>query len=268
MGWQADMAGRLSELLGGQGTAHAIVPRLQGLAKPVCGERWEALVHDPSRLLAAVKKLAALFASDALLLGEEDAAGEVVRRLGDEAGASPCVVIVTGAVAQALAGGWDGGYFPEALKADLTALAEGFCDARVALLLFDETGVDPALLGTMPARKVYNTLRNVASYFNVRTGAIIDGTDAGAIDVAARLRLDATLLACRSADALPDPFDLDRLCEDGRIAGLALPADDAGLAALAAAHVGRPCLFTTLASDGAPTIETMHDFMGALRRAA
>ena len=262
------MAGRLAELLDGAAQGHAIVPRLQGLAKPVCGEPWEALAGDPSRLLAGAKKLAALFASDGLLLGNEAAAPEAARRLADEASASPCVVLVAGPVARALSEGWDGGDFPEALKADFTAQAEGFCEARVALLLFDETGVDPAMLGGMPARKVYNTLRNVASYFNVRVGAIIDGTDADAVETAAKLRLDATLLACRTADALPDPFDLERLFEDGRMAGLALPEDDAALAARAAVLAGQPCLFTTLARDGEPMIETMHGFMGALRGAA
>lgn len=253
------MTDRLTALLSGDGSAHAVLPRLEGLADVVCGEPWDAVADDASRLVPALKRLAGLFGSDGLLLpGEAPAAAEAARRLENDS----VVVMLRGPVAAALEQGWDGDEYPEDLKSGFNARVEGLCGARIALLLLDESGVAGDLLVSMPARKIYNTIRNVAAYFDIPVGAVIPSDNA---EIPAKLKLDVALLACTAA---PDADVVERISEDVRAVGFALPANDAALAATVAAAAGRPCLFTTLAGSDGATIETMHGFMGALRGGA
>lgn len=285
------MSDRLATLLDGE-AGIAVLPRLHSLARSAGGDAWESVASDPSHLVPMMKRLAALFGSDALVFGDSsgllplmsggngeavlagtgrlDAAVEAVNRLADETGAAARVVILPGPIVTASRLGWSGGDFPESLKEILTAATERFCEARATLVLFDETGAAADILATMPARKIYNTLRNVASYFDVAIGAIIEGLDEDNSEVPAELKLDSLVIAAPSADALPDADTLAAMAEDVRLTGIAVPDKDLPTAAViaqtaAAALSGKPLFFTTLASDGEGSIETMHELMRTLR---
>ena len=146
----------------------------------------------------------------------------------------------------------------DSAKDVLTPIVEAIGEARPALLLFDESGVAASDLAGMSARKLFNTLRNVTSYFDVPLGIIMAIPDEDAADAALRLKPDA-VIAAGTADA----DLLDRIAAEGPAIGLALSVDGPAAAAAALAAT-RPLIITTLGGGPDPLpVETMHAFMGA-----
>lgn len=251
------MTNRLASVLGGDAGA-AVLPRLAAAATPVCGQPWSAFSADAGQIVQAAKRIAALFGTDAIVI-EIDAAdsastAEAVRRLAAEDG-RPVVPILPGPVTLAATSDAD------AAKEILTGIVETIGEARPALVLFDESAVPASDLAGMGARKLFNTLRNVTSYFDVPLGIIMAIPDEDAADAAVRLKPDA-VIAAGTADA----DLLDRIAAEGPAIGIALSVDDTvGAAALAAT---RPLIITTLGSGPDPLpVETMHAFMGAFSSA-
>lgn len=251
------MTNRLASVLGGDAGA-AVLPRLAAAAAPVCGQPWNAFSADAGQIVQAVKRIAALFGTDAIVI-EIDATDsastvEAVRRLAAENG-RPVVPILPGPVTLAATS------YADAAKDILTGIVETIGEARPALVLFDESAVPASELAGMGARKLFNTLRNVTSYFDVPLGIIMAIPDEDAADAAVRLKPDAVIAAgAANADLL------DRIAAEGPAIGIALSVDDtAGAAALAAT---RPLIITTLGGGPDPLpVETMHAFMGAFSSA-
>ncbi|BBE33243.1 hypothetical protein [Sphingosinicella microcystinivorans] len=250
------MTNRLASVLGGDAGA-AVLPRLASLAAPVCGQPWNAFAADAGQIVQAAKRIAALFATDAIVI-EIDASDsastvEAVRRLAAEGG-RPVVPILPGPVTLAATSDAD------AAKEVLTGIVEGIGEARPALLLFDESTVPASELAGMGARKLFNTLRNVTSYFDVPLGIIMAIPDEDAADAAVRLKPEAVIAAGTADAAL-----LDRIAAEGPVAGIALAANDTAAASNAAALAAtRPLIITTLGGGPDPLpVETMHAFMGA-----
>ncbi len=94
------MTNRLASVLGGDAGA-AVLPRLAAAAAPVCGQPWSAFAADAGQIVQAAKRIAALFATDAIVIeidaSDSDAAVEAVRRLAAENG-RPVVPILPGPV--------------------------------------------------------------------------------------------------------------------------------------------------------------------------
>jgi hypothetical protein len=251
------MTNRLASVLGGDAGA-AVLPRLAAAAAPVCGQPWSAFSADAGQIVQAAKRIAALFGTDAIVI-EIDAsdsarAVEAIRRLAAENG-RPVVPILPGPVTLAATSDAD------AAKDILTGIVETIGEARPALLLFDESAVPASELAGMGARKLFNTLRNVTSYFDVPLGIIMAIPDEDAADAAVRLKPDAVIAAGTAGADL-----LDRIAAEGPAIGIALSVDDtAGAETLAAT---RPLIITTLGGGPDPLpVETMHAFMGAFSSA-
>lgn len=251
------MTNPLASVLGGDAGA-AVLPRLAPAAAPVCGQPWSAFAVDAGQIVQAAKRIAALFATDAIVI-EIDASDsassvEAVRRLAAENG-RPVVPILPGPVTLAATSDADA----DAAKEVLTGIVEAIGEARPALLLFDESTVPASELAGMGARKLFNTLRNVTSYFDVPLGIIMAIPDEDAADAAVRLKPDA-VIATGTADAAL----LDRIAAEGPVAGIALAANDTATASNAAALAAtRPLIITTLGGGPDPLpVETMHAFMG------
>lgn len=250
------MTNRLASVLGGDAGA-AVLPRLSAAAAPVCGQPWSTIAADVGQIVQAAKRIAALFGSDAIVIEIDTAASETtveaIRRLTAEGG-RPVVPVLPGPVTLATASDTD------TAKAVLTAIVEAIGEARPALLLFDESAAPADDLSGMGARKLFNTLRNVASYFDVPLGIVMAVPDEDAADAAVRLKPDA-VIAAGAADA----DLLDRIAAEGPVTGIAVAVDDAAAAANAAAlAAARPLIITTLGGGPDPLpVETMHAFMGA-----
>lgn len=247
------MTNRLASVLGGDASA-AVLPRLEAVASPVCGQPWNAFAADAGQIVQAAKRIAALFATDAIVIeidaSDSDAAVEAVRRLAAENG-RPVVPILPGPVTLAATSDAD------AAKEVLTGIVEAIGEARPALLLFDESTVPASELAGMGARKLFNTLRNVTAYFDVPLGIIMAIPDEDAADAAVRLKPDAVIAA-----GIADAELLDRIAAEGPAIGIALSVDDTTAAAALAAT--RPLIITTLGGGPDPLpVETMHAFMGA-----
>lgn len=257
-----------ADIMAGRAEGVVLMPRLAGLAEAACGQPWNEICADAGQIVMAAKRLAGLFGAEALMLGDDpalvgDAGGldaarvatlaDAARRLGAESGAAPVVVLLPGPVA--LAGG---DAVSEEAKQSFSDAAEAICEGRPALLLFDESGADAGALGEMPARRIYNTLRNVAAYFDVPLGALLPaGADA---DAAARLKLGAALL-----DADADADTLGAVAQAEAVPGLLLDPADATGAGRAAQSGGALLLSTRPGAD--TTIETMHQYMRAAKDA-
>jgi len=250
------MTSRLASVLGGDAGA-AVLPRLSATAAPVCGQPWSAFAADAGQIVQAAKRIAALFATDAIVI-EIDASDsastvEAVRRLAAENG-RPVVPVLPGPVTLATTSDAD------AAKEMLTGIVEAIGEARPALLLFDESTVPASELASMGARKLFNTLRNVASYFDVPLGIVMAIPDEDAADAAVRLKPDVVIAAGTADAAL-----LDRIAAEGPTPGIALAANHtAAVAAAAALAATRPLIITTLGGGPDPlSVETMHAFVGA-----
>lgn len=248
------MTNRLASVLGGDAGA-AVLPRLSAAAAAVCGQPWSMFAADAGQIVQAAKRIAALFGSDAIVIEIDPADGEstveAVRRLVAEGG-RPVVPVLPGPVTLAAASDAD------SAKDVLTPIVEAIGEARPALLLFDESGVAASDLAGMSARKLFNTLRNVTSYFDVPLGIIMAIPDEDAADAALRLKPDA-VIAAGTADA----DLLDRIAAEGPAIGIALSVDGPAAAAAALAAT-RPLIITTLGGGPDPLpVETMHAFMGA-----
>ena len=124
------MTNPLASVLGGDAGA-AVLPRLAPAAAPVCGQPWSAFATDAGQIVQAAKRIAALFATDAIVI-EIDASDsassvEAVRRLAAENG-RPVVPILPGPVTLAATSDAD------AAKEVLTGIVEAIGEARPALL--------------------------------------------------------------------------------------------------------------------------------------
>lgn len=250
------MTNRLASILGGDAGA-AVLPRLSASAAPVCGQPWRTFAADAGQIVQAVKRIAALFAADAIVIeidpANSESTVEAVRRLAAEGG-RPIVPVLPGPVTLAAASD------DETAKAALTAIAEALGEARPALLLFDESAAPASALSGMPARKLFNTLRNVTAYFDVPLGIVMAIPDEDSADAATRLKPDVVIAAGPTNADL-----LDRIAAEGPVTGLALAPDDTAAATDAAARAAtRPLIITTLGGGPDPLpVETMHAFMGA-----
>ncbi|MEX6725453.1 hypothetical protein ABU113_13325 [Sphingosinicellaceae bacterium M-36] len=215
----------------GRGAASAVVVRPGPFAGRVAGQAWPDIAGDPALQVPALGKVTALLGGDALVIdidpaaapGVVEAAVETANRLSGE-GATPFarVVTITGLLAGHAGGAGD---TPgEAERERMTALVEQVCKARPDLVLL----LEGAALGTasvsIALRKLYNTLRNVAGYFNVPLGVMLSGYPAEAAAEFAKLKLDAYVLGADAAGNPPTPDALAALATEAAV-GLALPFD-------------------------------------------
>jgi hypothetical protein len=243
---------------------------IRGLLARVEGMSMEALTSDATLWANGLMKTTQLFALDGVVVGldltlmaeacgcpvtwEEDRptlmslrgdlseapeqsgrmrhALEAARRLFETCRSEvACVAALTGPVtlASQLFGPEEGPERTREVKSLLLRVAEGFCTTRPDVLLFLEDA--PAWTGPTPAhRRIYNTLKNVASHYDVYTGLYLQGVDPKNLSDFSGLNTDVYVVGPAENDPLPSPSALWGLGEAALGVGLGVPLDDVGKA--------------------------------------
>ncbi|MBI5921727.1 MAG: hypothetical protein HY847_08730 [Betaproteobacteria bacterium] len=150
----------------------------------------------------------------------------------------------------------------EQLKPVLVEVVEGLCQGRPECLVLRESGVSATGDVKPDLRRIYNTLKNIASYYGVMTALHLDGYADWQQDAArwTVLRIDHLLLGADAAGQLPQPA-----CFEGwQSLGWPLSTSDAAASqARIEASTGSldkngvGVLFTTL-PQAEPAIEALH----------
>jgi hypothetical protein len=251
-------------------TRPAFVPLIRGLLARVEGMSMETLTSDPTLWANSLMKTAQLFGLDGVVVGldvtlmaeacggpvtwEEDR--PILRPLQGDLNEAPersgriqhalqaaqrlfetcrsevaCLVALTGPVtlASQLFGPEEGPERTREVKPLLVRVAEAFCATRPDVLLFLEES--PAWTGPAPAhRRIYNTLKNIASYYDVTSGLYLQGVDPQNLSGFSELNMDVYILGPAENDPLPSPSALWALGEGALGVGLGVPLDDVGKA--------------------------------------
>ncbi len=244
----------------------AFVPMLRGLLSRVEGLPMETLTSDPTLWSNSLKKATQLFGFDGVVLGldfslmaeasgcdifwEEDRpsvmplrnglseapelsgrmhhALEAARRLFETCRSEvACVAALTGPVtlASQLFGPEEGPERTKEVKPLLVRVVEAFCATRPDVLLFLEDS--PGWTGPDTAhRRIYNTLRNITSHYDVSPGLYLQGTGSNDVSGFAQLDLDIYVLGPSVNDPLPPPSALREIGRKALGVGLGLPLDD------------------------------------------
>jgi hypothetical protein len=139
-----------------------------------------------------------------------------------------CIACMTGPVT--LAGYLFGEAWPDHLgevKQRMVQVAEAFCHAGPDAIIFLERGplaLVPKI--TLAHRKIYNTLKNIAEYYDVRTGLYLQGYDPDRVDDFRALRLDMYVLGPSADRSIPPVPRVWELGVGALGVGLGLPLND------------------------------------------
>ncbi|MCB1662144.1 MAG: hypothetical protein H6995_09700 [Pseudomonadales bacterium] len=112
------------------------------------------------------------------------------------------------------------------LKQTMVELAEAFCKSRPDLLIFREGAALGNTAIGMPERKVYNTLKNMASYFNVPLAIYLEQYDSQLLPDLAKLKVNFVLLGADKNGAPPELNSVRELAANVTGVGLPLPFND------------------------------------------
>ncbi|MCF8120666.1 MAG: hypothetical protein K9L83_10695 [Deltaproteobacteria bacterium] len=144
-----------------------------------------------------------------------------------------CVAALTGpaTLAVQLFGPKEGPNHLREVKGALVRAAEAFCKTGPHILLFME---GPGLDGALSAPgfpRVYQTLRNIAAYYNITTGLYVEGFGAGDLEALGSFRMDLYMAGPSMEGPYPAAFQWASLGGDSLGIGLGIPLDrleDAG----------------------------------------
>lgn len=157
---------------------------------------------------------------------------ETARRLFDTCRSElACLVALTGPVtlASQLFGPEEGPERTREVKPLLVRVVEAFCATRPDVVLFLEDS--PAWTGPTPAhRRIYNTLKNIASHYDVHSGLYLHGVGSQDLSGFSALDMAVYILGSSENDPLPSPSALWKLGEGAVGVGLGVPLDDIGKA--------------------------------------
>lgn len=112
------------------------------------------------------------------------------------------------------------------LKPFVVKAVECICDSRPDLLLIVEDGPLPG--GPSPVyRRLYQTVRNVASYYDIPVGLYVEGYEVGALETYLALGCDVWLAGPSAEGGYGEALVFARAAEVPLAVGLGLPAGDA-----------------------------------------
>ena len=290
---------------GGTPPAPIYAPLFTALAARIGGTGYHGMSGDPALWSAAITRTAGLFDLDAVCLTADpvlvaEACGAPVVWAADRpslTGPAPAiaeapqdarrlaaflatagrtfatadrarVAALTGPLALAAqlfgADGAESGL--NAAKQVLNGALETLCAARPDLLVLVEGPALTAAAAGGPLRRAYNTLKNVAGYFDVPLAVVLEGYAPDALAACAALPADIFVLGRAADGSLPAPTDA---FPEARALGVCLPpvANEATRAALARWRgVRGPVFYTSLEPDtGGLDIDEVHAFVRALR---
>ncbi len=107
------------------------------------------------------------------------------------------------------------------VKTIMTELIEKLCEPRPDLLLLREQGELGQRAITMPQRKAYSTIKNMAAYYDVPLVLYLENYHQDQLQALVTLKLPFLWLGCDSSGKYPDPSKLAELAENFQ--GLGLP---------------------------------------------
>lgn len=227
---------------------------VEALAARVGALSLEAMLSDPANWSSCIAKAGRLLSLDALMLGfnaeaqdQTEIGLEALNRLTQtERAQYACVACLPGPSAVAQSGQDEAG-----VKEQMVARAEAICKVRPDLLLFREAGALGKEPISMGQRKLFNTLKNMASYYNVPVGLYLEDYDSARLPDLGLLKLNFVLLGADQNGQVPDLDALAALADAVQGIGVPLPFDDeANALALASRYqeklAGRNTLYTAL----------------------
>ncbi|MFV1998706.1 MAG: hypothetical protein ACC641_11955 [Acidiferrobacterales bacterium] len=215
------------------GGSSAFVPAMEPLAARVGGVSYPSMTCDPAQWSGNLAKAGQLLQVDALVLGftevingcletAVEALGRLIQTAGNE---FCCIAAMTGPVTLAMRLDTTDDQAGE-LKQITVEIARALCHKRPDLLLFRE---GPAICANdigMPQRKAFNTLRNVAKYFNIPTAIYVEGYTPKTLTSIDKLKMDFYFFGATAQGSIPDPGLFVELAQRVNGIGVALPFDD------------------------------------------
>jgi hypothetical protein len=124
------------------------------------------------------------------------------------------------------------------VKNTLVKIVEAACDARPDLVLLVETAPQPGVLS--PAyRRLFQTLRNVASYFDIPLGILLEGYEPEELELYLGLGLDLSLLGRSRAGDYPGLDPAGPAAASAGPWGVVLPLAEGSAASLIARAIAR-----------------------------
>lgn len=244
-----------------------LLPAMEPLASRVGSMDFETMRTDPANWASCLAKTGRLLNLSGLILGFDHALsseiyggciepdGMVEHRESSESQLSialeafnrlthterahyGCVASLSGPIALAQTIYDDIGRVGD-LKQPMVEIAERFCKCRPDLLLFREGAALGNLSIGMSERKAYNTLKNMAGYFNVPVAIYLEQYDSSLLPELAKLKVSFVLLGADQQGASPDIKAVRELATNVTGVGLPLPFDDPERATALAAEYDR-----------------------------
>lgn len=245
----------------------AFVPLIQGLVARTEGVLRQSLTHDPTLWANSLMKAAALFDFDAVVAGYDfsllaEACGckvsweddrpvvcglpdafnecpetcgalqhalEATKRVFDTCGKErACVAALTGPATLACQlYGQDGPARVGDVKSHIVPVLEAYCATRPDALFFMEDHCLGQEKLNIKHRKVYNTLKNITSYYGIPSGLYLQGYRPDSVQQFSALQMDIYILG-PSVTQTPAPLsEVAALASESLGFGLGLPLDDA-----------------------------------------
>ncbi len=244
----------------------AFMPLIQGLVARTEGILRQTLSNDPTLWANSLMKAAALFDFDAVVAGYDfsllaEACGcevsweddrPVVCGLPDAFNECPetcgslqhaleatkrvfdtcrkergCVAALTGPAtlaAQLYGDNW----LPRIgdVKAHIVPVLEAYCATRPDAIIFTEgSALGQGKLG-IKHRKIYNTLKNITSYYGISSGLYLEGYQPDDVQQFSKLQMDIYILGPSASNAAASLPDLVELASEAVGFGLGVPLND------------------------------------------
>ncbi len=139
-----------------------------------------------------------------------------------------CVAAITGPVtlASQLFGREEGADRIGEVKTLVVRITEAFCQIRPDVIIFME-GRPLALNEVgLPHRRIYNTLKNIVSHYDVCAGLYLQGYTTQSLGGFSQLKMDIYVLGPSLDNNLPPTSEVWALSADALGVGLSLPVDD------------------------------------------
>jgi hypothetical protein len=248
----------------------AFVPLIQGLVARTEGILRQSLTNDPTLWANSLMKAAALFDFDAVVAGYDfsllaEACGcevswdddrPVVCGLPDAFNESPeacgalvhsleatkrvfdscrkergCVAALTGPAT--LATQLYGDDWPARIgdvKTHIVPVLEAYCATRPDAIIFTEGNALGQGKLSIKHRKIYNTLKNITSYYGISSGLYLEGYPPDGVQQFSALQMDFYILGPSANNTTASLPELLELASEAVGFGIGVPLDDVGKA--------------------------------------
>lgn len=196
------------------------------LLAEACGAevRWK---DDQPEIVGAAKSALAVPPENSRLSNAREAASRVFQVCRSE---RACLVALTGPVTLAaqVFGSEEGPQRLSELKPVVMKVAESFCQSRPDVVVLME-GEALTRAEVSPAyRRIYTTLKNVASYYNIPVALYLEGYDVEQLQRFSSLNADIYILGPSCGQRLPAVAALSALAEEALGIGVGLQGDESG----------------------------------------